>query len=419
VKRESRMSARSTLVRRFGLALVTLAVAILAFAGSADAFVYWANMNSGTIGRANVANDVANDVNQSFITGASAPYGVASDGTAHLYWTNQSAGTIGRADIAATGVVGTPNPSFISGANIPIGGVAADAWPPPAGTTPHVYWANPGANSIGRADLDSSGAVSGVTQTLGSLSNIIEPLGVAVDSNFLYWTFLGVIGRSDHDGNNVQRPFIAPPVRDDVEGVAVNEVAGGGATVYWTNRSGGTIGSADVDANGGVSNINNSFISGASSPVGVAVDANDIYWANSGAGTIGHADIDATGNVSNINQSFITGAANPAGVAIDSLTTPGPGPPPPPPPPEPTIEHLIDEVTEQGLPAGIERSLLAKLEGAQRKRDNGHTEGACGSLGAYINEVKAQNGKKLETAYAEALITDAMAVRDALGCGSN
>ena len=416
MKRESRVSARSTLLRRIALAVVTLVVAVLTLAGSADAFVYWANLNGGTIGRANVVGDVANDVNQNFITGASSPYGLADDG-AHLYWTNQPAGTIGRADIAATGASNV-NQSFISGASIPVGGVAADAWPPPPTTTPHVYWANAGFNSIGRADLDSSGAVlsNSVTQTLGSLSIIIVPLGMAVDSNFLYWTFLGVIGRSDHDGNNVERPFIAPPVRDDVEGVAVNEVAGGGATVYWTNRNGGTIGRADVDATGVVGTIDNSFITNASSPIGVAVDPNHIYWANGGTNSIGRADIDASGAVSNIDQSFITGANNPAGVAVDGLTTPGPGPPPP---PEPTIEHLIDEVTEQGLPAGIERSLLAKLESAQRKRDAGHIEGACGSLGAYINEVKAQNGKKLETAYAEALIADAMAVRDALGCGSN
>ena len=43
---------------------------------------------------------------------------------------------------------------------------------------------------------------------------------------------------------------------------------------------------------------------------------------------------------------------------------------------------------------------------------------ACDGLGAYLNEVRAQNGKKLETAYAEDLILKAMAVQDALGCGT-
>jgi hypothetical protein len=106
--------------------------------------------------------------------------------------------------------------------------------------------------------------------------------------------------------------------------------------------------------------------------------------------------------------SFITGPSSPEGVAVDGLT----GPPPP------TIAHLIDEVKEQGLPHGIENSLLAKLENAQRKVDAGHSQGACGSLGAYNNETRAQAGKKLEPAYAQALIDDATAVRDSLGCGA-
>jgi hypothetical protein len=89
------------------------------------------------------------------------------------------------------------------------------------------------------------------------------------------------------------------------------------------------------------------------------------------------------------------------------------------PPPPPTIADLIAEVTGAGLPHGIERSLLAKLEGAQRKVDADHLEGACGSLGAYVSEVRAQSGKKLEAAYAEDLILEAIGVRDALGCGTS
>jgi len=88
-------------------------------------------------------------------------------------------------------------------------------------------------------------------------------------------------------------------------------------------------------------------------------------------------------------------------------------------PPPPTIADLVAEVTEGGLPRGTERSLLAKLKGAQRKLDADHLNGACGSLGAYINEVRAQSGKKLEAAYAEDLIVEATAVRDAVGCGTS
>jgi len=143
----------------------------------------------------------------------------------------------------------------------------------------------------------------------------------------------------------------------------------------------------------------------------LAVDAGHLYWTIIGtqftANTIARADLpDGT----NVDQTFI-GAAGPEGVAADATIVA--------PPPPPTIADLIAEVTGAGLPHGIERSLLAKLEGAQRKVDADHLEGACGSLGAYVNEVRAQSGKKLEAAYAEELILEAIGVRDALGCGTS
>lgn len=50
---------------------------------------------------------------------------------------------------------------------------------------------------------------------------------------------------------------------------------------------------------------------------------------------------------------------------------------------------------------------------------HGHRQGACGSLGAYINQVRAQTGKKLAAASAEDLVAEATAVRDSLGCGTS
>jgi hypothetical protein len=71
----------------------------------------------------------------------------------------------------------------------------------------------------------------------------------------------------------------------------------------------GTIGRADVDGQ----NVNQSFITGAIAPIGVAVDSGHIYWANLGTNTIGRADLDGQ----NADQSFITGASDPVGVAVD------------------------------------------------------------------------------------------------------
>jgi hypothetical protein len=47
----------------------------------------------------------------------------------------------------------------------------------------------------------------------------------------------------------------------------------------------------------------------------VAVDAAHVYWANGNTDTIGRANLDGTG----VDQSFITGAQYPAGLAVDAL----------------------------------------------------------------------------------------------------
>ena len=78
--------------------------------------------------------------------------------------------------------------------------------------------------------------------------------------------------------------------------------------LYWTNLNADTIGRANLDATG----LTQSFITGSTGPVGVAVDADHVYWTNSITGTIGRASLDGTG----ANQSFITGANVPFAVAV-------------------------------------------------------------------------------------------------------
>jgi len=82
------------------------------------------------------------------------------------------------------------------------------------------------------------------------------------------------------------------------------------AYVYWANFSPGTIARSNLDGSG----ANLSFITGASSPFGVAVDAAHVYWVNTGTNTIARSNLDGSG----ANQSFITGANSPFGVAVDA-----------------------------------------------------------------------------------------------------
>ena len=129
----------------------------------------------------------------------------------------------------------------------------------------------------------------------------------------LYWTNYGVsgtggtIGRANLDGSNTAQSFIkgaSGPV-----GVVVH-----GGYIYWSNPGvdagspGTTIGRAKLDG----SDVNQSFISGVNSPHSLAISGGYIYWASRYGNTIGRAKLDGTG----VNSSFITGAIGPWGIAV-------------------------------------------------------------------------------------------------------
>lgn len=65
------------------------------------------------------------------------------------------------------------------------------------------------------------------------------------------------------------------------------------AFVYWANSdgSGGTIGRANLDGTG----VNQSFVSGAIHPCGVAVNSSHVFWGNDNATSVGRAKLDGTG----------------------------------------------------------------------------------------------------------------------------
>jgi len=369
----------SMLLRGAVAALVTA----FAFAARADALIYWANANTHTIGFATFDTKI---VDQSFIQVAGGfPNGVAVYGD-FVYWTVPDANAIGRAGMNGTGV----NQTFIQGLQGPQG-VAVNS----AG----IFWTNTATGSIGRANLDGTGVNPNFIPG-ASPSNLM-----AADTAHLYWTIIGSqfgppdsIARADVSGGNLNLTFITGGhVLNGPEGVAVDD-----AHVFWTNLLSQAIGQANLSDGSGA---NGDFIDGAHNPTGIAVLAGQLYWSNFTSNSIGTADT----NGSNVNQTFIA-AAGPEGVAVEPLIAA--------PPPPPRIADLIAEVSGAGLPQGTERSLLAKLDNAQRKVDAGQIAVACNGLDAYLNEVRAQNGKKLETAYAEDLIVTAMAVQDALGCGT-
>ena len=70
----------------------------------------------------------------------------------------------------------------------------------------------------------------------------------------------------------------------------------------------------------------------------------------------------------------------------------------------PTFEGLSEEVQALVLPKGIENGLFVKLDAASNAFDRGNYKASLNLLGAFINGVMAQSGKKIATGDAELLI---------------
>lgn len=80
------------------------------------------------------------------------------------------------------------------------------------------------------------------------------------------------------------------------------------------------------------------------------------------------------------------------------------------------INALSAQVTALNLHAGTSSSLLSKLDATLAAISASDLNGACGSLGAFINAVEAQSGKKIMATDAPALIDAANLIRTQLGC---
>lgn len=314
-----------------GLVAVVAAIGVLALAPAASAFIYWGDTQNDTIGRA--AND-GSHVDDAFIHTGQLPFQVAID-SSHVYWANEHGNSIGRANIDGTGV----DNSFITGITEPDGVAVSGS---------KVYWTSVGG-AIGRADLNGANPNPSFI-----VKKAMNPCGLAVDSGHLYWADIATgtpayIGRASLDGTFVQPQYATLEIAFPC-GVAVNS-----ANIYWGDSGifgGGTrIGRVDL-ATG--KSVDLSFIDGASTPCGLALDASShLYWANAGTNTIARANTDGTG----VDQSFVTTGANqPCGVAVDSLA----------PSPQDTVppQTTISSGPGKRLAAGIAKFGLRSSEGA-------------------------------------------------------
>ena len=246
-------------------------------------FVYWANDNQTSIGRAKINGAGANN---NFITGVDGVHGVSID-SKFVYWTRLSNGTssIGRANLDGSGV----NNQFIT--------TNVSAPTSLAVTSSSIYWTNEvgmGGTSIGRANLNGS------NPSTNFIAGPVDTCGLAADSNFLYF-FADTthIGRAALDGTGVNRTFIAIP--DHFCGLAVDP-----SFLYWSRGAVGAVGRVPV----GAGTTQDSFVStGTTSggPCGVAVNSQYLFWGNQDANTVGRSNI----NGGSPNPTFIAGPTAP------------------------------------------------------------------------------------------------------------
>ncbi|MCW2951648.1 MAG: low-density lipoprotein receptor repeat protein [Conexibacter sp.] len=120
---------------------------------------------------------------------------------------------------------------------------------------------------------------------------------------YLYWTSTGgTVGRVATDGSNLDPSFVtgaSDPIGPSTDGVHL----------YWANTSTNSIARADLD--GG--NVSQNLVTGAYGPLGTTVDSGHLYWLNPGISMLGRADLDGA----NAQQNWFGGPANTKGIAID------------------------------------------------------------------------------------------------------
>jgi hypothetical protein len=144
----------------------------------------------------------------------------------------------------------------------------------------------------------------GLAATAAAVAALALPAGAGA---FIYWPngFAKAIGRANNDGTGVNNSFVSTAVEPC--GVASN-----GSYVYWTGgaEGHGVVGRANLSTR----KAEDEFIVTASGlPCGVAVDASHVYFNNYTKGAIGRANLEG----GEIQQEFITGGTNPQHPSVD------------------------------------------------------------------------------------------------------
>ncbi|MEM7126197.1 MAG: fibronectin type III domain-containing protein [Chloroflexota bacterium] len=209
--------------------------------------IYWADVNSDKIQRADLDGSNREDL---VTSGLTSPNGIALDSTAgKMYWTDVSAGTIQPANLGGSTIedlvtVGLAAPR----------GIAVDS------ASGKIYWTDSGTDKIQRANLDGSNVEDLIT------SGLSFPRGLALEltTGKIYWADSGTdkIQRANLDGSNVED--LVTTAGDSPRGIALDHSVG---KVYWTDPDVQMIRRANLDG----SNIEDLITTGVTAPDYIAL----------------------------------------------------------------------------------------------------------------------------------------------------
>jgi hypothetical protein len=241
-------------------------------------YIYWANPEDGTIGRAKLdgsnpelefITDTESECEGKALAGK--PQYVAVDG-GHLYWTSAPSqqagcGVIGRAELSGA----DPEAEFIKGATNPQG-IAADPT--------YFYWSNAGTKdetrTIGRAEL-SGGEAKQKFIEVGEGGQELTPQGLVVNGTHIY---IGINGTGQNsyvfrfDINGTNRQFLFDEKGSNVKGIALDSTY-----LYWAREAANAIGREKLADFPKEELSEKEFIKEAGHPRGLAVNATHVLWS--------------------------------------------------------------------------------------------------------------------------------------------
>ncbi len=290
-----------------GAAAAVFVVITVVAASRSDAFVYWVNTNTSSVGIATLNGSKSN---RRFIKTSIYVSSVAV-GRSYVYWTD-SRGRIGRAGLNGKDA----NPNFIVGRfSNQVGQYLGSL----ATTPSHVYWMSDLGLVAARLDGSDIHVIAGSSELCALLSSF------ALEGPYLYIGAFGndpsgdfccqaLIARARIDGTNVQH-FLRL-------GQGPSNLAADSRYLFWTHGS--SIGRANLDGSGANPKFlfdvaGPSFVPGvAHNHQGLADDGKHIYWPING--WISRANIDGSG----LRRHFIP-ADDPQAIAVDQRSGPLPG----------------------------------------------------------------------------------------------